>query len=183
MSAARVAALCAAAGFDLLDWQVAVVDRVFGATPALLDMAAEADAWTVAILEVARRREPVYQLPAAGVDVINGLDPATAAAALALRLGTRLVLDELPGPTPGESTTVAAFVEGTTETVTLAPGIEPAAPRRITWRLALNVSDAAVAGIGIRWADVDPATRWADVDPAVDWLDTGRMETDAALTR
>lgn len=141
-------------------------------------------AWSTATLLVARRRTPAYQLPALGVDLLHSPTPAPAPALLGATVGTRLALRDLPPPTPGEPLDLDVFVEGVAETLTLAAGIRPApqAPRRLSWRLSLLVSDVAVAGLGIRWADVPVEVTWADVDPDVDWLDTAGMETATPLT-
>lgn len=133
------------------------------------------DAHSRGSLEIARRADPVWQLPALVLDLLRVLSTAKRAQVLALRHGARIQIAGLPagGPYAG---TVEFFVEGHTErAIGRGSGLPP------VWRLGLAVSDPKLSGVSLRWTDVDPARTWSAAAPAVRWLDVALIENPANL--
>lgn len=122
---------------------------------------AEEDAYALASTVVGRYAQPSWMLPDLTVDVVRTAGDQ-AGAVLALTHGDKVTASGLPPD--GAFTAGDLFVEGTTETYT-----------RTAWRVSLAVADPAIAGVGIRWLDVDPELQWRHVDPDVTWLDAATI--------
>lgn len=125
-------------------------------------LAAAADAHALASTIVGRYGQPTWVLPALSVDLVRTA-LSVAGALLELTHGDKITATDLPPD--GPFTAGDLFVEGTAE----------------EWdqgkiRISLNASDPRIAGVGIRWIDVDPLLQWEDVDPALTWLDATTVD-------
>jgi hypothetical protein len=134
----------------------------------LADLAA-ADAY--ALLTIARRGRPWWDLSTVSTDLVRGLGTASelhphAAKLLALELGDLCQITSWPSSGPQQLGRL--WVEGWTETITPT-----------SWRMVLSVTPYGRTGPPARWLDVNATTTWATFGPLT-WAQLASW--DAGLT-
>jgi hypothetical protein len=148
-----------------------------GVYPGKIETAltSSSDAYSLGQLIVARRSEPVWQLPDLEIDLMHVLDDETRAPMLQLRYGDLIEVTDIPAP-HAYTGDVKLYVEGWATSIR-----REAAGYPWRWRYILAVSDRTLSGVSIRWMDVDDSLRWSDVDPTITWLDVATIIDDEDL--
>jgi hypothetical protein len=128
-------------------------------------LATQAAADAYALLTVARRARPWWDLPAMTLELVRGV-PELAAQLLALEVSDLLQVTGFPTDAPLQLGRL--WVEGWTETVTAE-----------SWTLQLAVTPYGRTGPAARWVDVPSDLTWADLDPAMSWAGAASWDTGA----
>lgn len=139
----------------------AVATHGLYAAKVATQLADQAAAEAYALLTVARRGRPWWDLSTVSLDLVRGLGTTAelhprAAAVLALELGALLRITGWP--TTGPQQLGRFWVEGWSETITPT-----------SWRTVLSVTPYGRTGPAARWVDVDPATSWAEFPAGMTW--------------
>lgn len=139
------------------------------------DLVSASDAHSLGQLIVARRAEPVWQLPDLEVDLMHMVDDTLRGQLLTLRHGDLIEITDIPAP-HAYTGDVKLYVEGWSLDLTKLAKDHP-----WRWKWTLYVSDRTLSGVSIRWMDVDEGLAWQDVDPTITWLDVARIIDDEQL--
>lgn len=118
-------------------------------------LATEAAAESYALVTVARRARPWWDVDTMALELVRGV-PDLAAQLLALEVSDLLQVTGFPTDAPLQLGRL--WVEGWAETITAE-----------SWTLVLSVSPYGRTGPAARWADVPADVTWADLDPALSW--------------
>lgn len=145
--AQQIAAASDQASIDLYDRRYTEIDGT--------RISSSTDAATRAAVALSRGAYPRWVMPDATV-----LEPIPN-----LAIGDRVLLTELPAAAPAP--TWSAVVEGWTHRIAGAPQ---------TWVQELALSDPALSGLALTWADLAPlGDRWVDVDPELAWYEADNL--------
>jgi hypothetical protein len=153
--------------------EVRVADQLSIATHGTLQarigtqLANEDDAERMALLLVARRGLPWWDLSTLSVELVRGCPPAVAAQLLDLEVSDLVAVTGFP--TDGPLSLGRLWVEGWTETITSTG-----------WRLTLAVSPYGRTGPTARWADLPATLTWAELEPTLSWASAASWDTGSA---
>lgn len=114
-------------------------------------------------LTVARRARPWWDVSTMAVELVRGLDPATAAKVLGLEVASLVRVTGFP--TDGPMQLGRLWVEGWTETITAD-----------SWTVVLSVSPYGRTGPPARWVDLASTISWAELDPGLSWAGAAAMD-------